>query len=58
LPDYLQLDNELSFRGSNRYGNFLMSEYAMRRGWRELRIDSVQTQVNYGGNIPDLVRYL
>ena len=37
------------------YGNFLLSEYASQRGWGALRIDSMQTQVDYGGNIPDLV---
>jgi hypothetical protein len=37
------------------YGNFLLNEYARHRGWGELRIGSVQTQVNYGENIPDLV---
>jgi hypothetical protein len=37
------------------YGDFLLSEYARIRGWGTLRIDSVETQVNYGGKIPDLV---
>ena len=40
------------------YGDFLLSEYARIRGWGTLRIDSVQTQVNYGGKIPDLVLML
>jgi hypothetical protein len=37
------------------YGNFLLGGWAEKRGWGSLRIDSVRTQVDYCGNIPDLV---
>lgn len=37
------------------YGHFLLDEWSKKRGWGSLRINSVQTQVEYGGNIPDLV---
>jgi hypothetical protein len=37
------------------YGYFLLGEWAEKRGWGSLRIDSVRTQVDYCGNIPDLV---
>jgi hypothetical protein len=47
------LDASEDFR--NAYGNFLLGGWAEKHGWGSLRIDSVRTQVDYGGNIPDLV---
>lgn len=37
------------------YADFLLGDFAARRGWGPLRIDSVQTQVDHDGNVPDLV---
>jgi hypothetical protein len=37
------------------YGNFLLSDFSAQRGWGEVRIDTIRTQFEYRGNIPDLV---
>ncbi len=47
------LDSCPAFREA--YCRFLLAGHADRRGWGELRIASVATQVNFGGNVPDLV---
>lgn len=47
------LDSCPSFREG--YSRFLLEAHAARRGWGEVRIASVATQVDFGGNVPDLV---
>jgi len=47
------LDSCPAFREG--YARFLLAAHAARRGWGAVHIESVATQVDFRGNVPDLV---
>ncbi len=47
------LDSCPAFREG--YARFLLGAHAAKRGWGEVRVESVATQVDFRGSVPDLV---